>query len=232
MYKLIMTAVLAGTLFAGSAVASDHKEDKYKDKIEKDYKKDKKSDDDHKPTPPPTPTPTPTPTPPPVVPTPPPVIPTVVPTPVIPVPVVTVTPKPEPEVIKPTPTPVPTVIPDPEPTKPAVVKPVNISTTVYFSTNSAVLSGSEKKKLRDVILAIKKHKFTSVSISGHTDARNGMNGAMKLATDRANSAKAYIQSYLPNIKITISAHGPLKPAALSNTKSGLAKNRRAEVTVS
>ena len=222
-----MTAVLAGTLFAGSAVASDHKEDKHKNKIEKDYKKDKKSDDDH---PRPTPTPTPTPTPPVVVPTP--VLPIVIPTPVAPTPVVTVTPKPEPEVVKPTPAPVPTVIPDPEPTKPAVVKPASIKATVYFSTNSAVLSGSEKKKLREVVLAIKKHKFTSISISGHTDARNGMNGAIKLATDRANSTKAYIQSYLPNIKITISAYGPLKPAALSDTKSGLAKNRRAEVVVS
>ena len=150
-----------------------------------------------------------------------PVIPVVIP-PVVP-PVVPTTPPPTPE---------PTVIPDPEPTKPAVVKPASIKAVVYFSTNSSALSEAERKKLREVVLAVKKHGFTSIAISGHTDARNGMNGAIKLATARANSAKDYIKKYLPNIKITISAYGPLKPAASNSTKSGLAKNRRAEVIVS
>ena len=224
MYKLIMAAVLTGTLFAGSAFGSDDIKHEDKNKIEKSYKKEKKSDDDDYPLP--TPTPTPTPTPPVVVPTPP----VIVPTPVAPV--ITPTAVPTPVATPPAPTPVPTVITDPEPTKPAVVKPASIKATVYFSTNSSVLSGSERKKLREVILAVKKHGFTSITISGHTDSRNGMKGAIKLATARANSAKDYIRTYLPNIKITISAHGPLKPVATNATKSGLAKNRRAEVTVS
>jgi OmpA-OmpF porin, OOP family len=140
-------------------------------------------------------------------------------------------PPPEPEPIK---------APEPEP-EPATPPPratlagekIDLSETVQFETDSAVLVDRSKQLLDDVARELSEHpEVKKVLIEGHTDAVASKRHNMKLSQDRVASVRAYLLSKgVEARRLQTKAFGETKPLASNKTEEGRAKNRRVDFKV-
>lgn len=139
---------------------------------------------------------------------------------------------PPPEPAKPEP-------PPPEPEQPPPPKAelkeekIELSETVQFETDSAVLVDRSKQLLDDVARELADHpEVKKVQIEGHTDAVASKRHNLKLSQDRVASVKAYLLSKGVDAKrLTTKAFGETKPIASNKTEEGRAKNRRVDFRV-
>jgi OOP family OmpA-OmpF porin len=138
---------------------------------------------------------------------------------------------PPPEPAKPEPPPEPEQPPPPK----AELKEekIELSETVQFETDSAVLVDRSKQLLDDVARELADHpEVKKVQIEGHTDAVASKRHNMKLSQDRVASVKAYLLSKGVDPKrLTTKAFGETKPIASNKTEEGRAKNRRVDFRV-
>jgi OOP family OmpA-OmpF porin len=156
-----------------------------------------------------------------------------------PTPQVAVTPPPPPEPAKPEParpepTPEPATPPPPPPPRATMAKErIELSETVQFETDSAVLVGRSKELLDDVVRELTEHpEVKRVLIEGHTDNVASNRHNVKLSQQRVASVKAYLVSKGVNPKrLATKAFGETKPIASNKTEEGRAKNRRVDFRV-
>lgn len=140
-------------------------------------------------------------------------------------------PPPEPEPVK---APEPEPEPTPPPPKATLAgEKIDLSETVQFETDSAVLVDRSKQLLDDVARELSEHpEVKHVVIEGHTDAVASKRHNMKLSQDRVASVKAYLLSKGVEAKrLTTKAFGETKPIASNKTEEGRAKNRRVDFKV-
>jgi OOP family OmpA-OmpF porin len=143
-------------------------------------------------------------------------------------------PEPEPEPTKPAaPPPEPSPPPEPPPTAKLATGMIELSETVQFETDSAVLVDRSKQLLDDVARELADHpEVKRVQIEGHTDAAASKRHNMKLSQERVASVKAYLLSKgVPAKRLTTKAFGETKPIASNKTEEGRAKNRRVDFRV-
>ena len=114
--------------------------------------------------------------------------------------------------------------------KKAGVKYTLLKTVDNFAKNSSTLSPAMKKVLDAVILKIKKLGLKTLVIEGHADGQAAAATVFsKVSIARANSVKAYVNSKLKDVKITVKGLGMDIPVASNKTAAGQAKNRRATI---
>ena len=102
--------------------------------------------------------------------------------------------------------------------------------TVNFATNSYVLNAKQKSELDAIALVISKEGFTRLVVYGYTDSRGGVDN-QKLSENRAKATASYLSKLLPNVTFKVAGFGASKPIASNATTSGLAENRRAELSL-
>jgi outer membrane protein OmpA-like peptidoglycan-associated protein len=107
--------------------------------------------------------------------------------------------------------------------------------TVLFSANSVRLTPAAKRALRRYASRVAGQGFTSVQVSGYMAKYERGNYAYRrrFSLKRAKVVKAYLAAEFKRlhskISITTIGFGGSKPVASNKTKSGRAKNRRAEL---
>ena len=146
--------------------------------------------------------------------------------------VAAVTPPPEPA--KPEPTPeLESPSPPPPPKAEVKTEHIELSETVQFETDSAVLLDRSRALLDEVVQALTDHpEVTKVEIDGHTDSVASKTHNMKLSQERVASVKAYlIGKGIDARRLTTKGFGETKPVASNKTEEGRAKNRRVEFRI-
>jgi outer membrane protein OmpA-like peptidoglycan-associated protein len=111
---------------------------------------------------------------------------------------------------------------------------VRVGTAVVLSSmfrvDSWKLSATAKAELRALAATLKTAQATTITISGHGDARGGTYLNKWLSARRAAVVAGYLKAQLPGVKIVTKALGSSKPVASNDTAAGRALNRRAEIT--
>jgi outer membrane protein OmpA-like peptidoglycan-associated protein len=137
----------------------------------------------------------------------------------------------EPEPVKPPPEPEPEPVPPPK----AELKKsmIELSETVQFESESAVLVERSKLLLDDVARELADHpEVKKVQIEGHTDAVASKRHNLKLSQDRVASVKAYLLGKgVEARRLATKAFGETKPVGSNKTEEGRAKNRRVEFRI-
>ena len=143
-----------------------------------------------------------------------------------------------PVVVAPPPEPAPEPAkPEPEPSIPqtAEVKSekIELSETVQFETDSAVLIGRSKTLLDEVARELTEHpEVKRVLIEGYTDSNAGTRHNQKLSEDRVASVKAYlVDKGIDAKRLKTKGFGETHPVASNKTEEGRAKNRRVEFRI-
>ncbi len=135
-------------------------------------------------------------------------------------------------------------LPPPEPAKPepeptpaprAQVKSekIELTETVQFETDSAVLLDRSKSLLDEVVQVMNDHpEVTKIEIEGHTDSIASHAHNMKLSQERVASVKVYLVSKgIDAHRLTTRGYGETKPIASNKTEDGRAQNRRVEFRI-
>ena len=141
-------------------------------------------------------------------------------------------PAPEPEPVKPAPEPEPEPAPPP-PRATLAGEKIDLSETVQFETDSAVLVERSKQLLDDVARELADHpEVKKVLIEGHTDAVASKKHNMKLSQDRVASVRAYLLGKgVAAKRLQTKAFGETRPIASNKTEEGRAKNRRVDFKI-
>jgi uncharacterized repeat protein (TIGR02543 family) len=105
-----------------------------------------------------------------------------------------------------------------------------VALVVNFDTAKYNLDAEDRRLIRAFAAEVVKFGFKEVDISGHTDSRGGIDNNV-LSNNRAKSARAYLLSLVPNLKVTINGFADAINVAPNTTAQGLAANRRAEFRV-
>ncbi|WGD35029.1 OmpA family protein [Olleya sp. YS] len=114
-----------------------------------------------------------------------------------------------------------------EPTKMTVSnKPV----LIYFELSKAEITEDSQTILDNVAQFMKKSKFKSYEISGHTDNTSSNETNLKLSLERANAVRAYLVDKGVDVTMLITkGFGEEFPIDKTNTEEGRQKNRRVEI---
>jgi len=141
-----------------------------------------------------------------------------------PAPVVATPPPPPPAPVTPEPE------PEPQPKQTAEVRSetIELSETVQFETDSAVLLGRSKTLLDEVVTALKDHpEVRRVLIEGYTDAKASRTYNQKLSEERAAAVKTYLVEHgIEAGRLRTKGFGERKPVGSNKTEEGREKNRR------
>jgi OmpA-OmpF porin, OOP family len=145
-------------------------------------------------------------------------------------PEVAVTPPPPPEPEAPEPEAPPAEAP---PTASMQDERIELSETVQFETDSAVLIERSKTLLDSVAKELNDHpEVKRVMIEGYTDAVASRRYNKKLAEERIASVKAYlVEKGIDGDRLRTRAFGEARPAASNKTEEGRARNRRVEFRI-
>ena len=148
-------------------------------------------------------------------------------------------PTPPPVVAAPVPEPTPEPTPAPEP-EPEIVQRaqlqndrIDLSETVQFETDSAVLVERSKRLLDQVANELEAHpEVKRVLIEGYTDAVASKGHNQKLSDDRVAAVKSYlVEKGISANRLRTRGFGERKPIGSNKTEEGRAKNRRVEFKV-
>jgi OOP family OmpA-OmpF porin len=120
--------------------------------------------------------------------------------------------------------------PEPEPKQTAEVRneSIELSETVQFETDSAVLLGRSRTLLDEVVKAMKDHpEVRRVLIEGYTDAKASRTYNQKLSEERAAAVKTYLVEHgVEAGRLRTKGFGERKPVGSNKTEEGREKNRR------
>ena len=104
---------------------------------------------------------------------------------------------------------------------------------IQFMPDSAYLMESEKRKLEKIAELLKAFPNNDLLISGHTALSGTMESCQELSEERAVAVSEYLQKL--GVKdayhIFTRGFGASKPIGDNSTESGMAKNRRVEITI-
>jgi len=146
-------------------------------------------------------------------------------------------PEPAPVAVAPAPEPAkPEPAPEPAPPPPKVemkTSHIELSETVQFETDSAVLLDRSKQLLDEVVAALNDHpEVRKVLVEGYTDSTQPKKANQKLSEQRVASVKAYLVSKgIEANRLKTKGFGETHPVASNKTEDGRAKNRRVEFKV-
>jgi OOP family OmpA-OmpF porin len=145
-------------------------------------------------------------------------------------------PPPPPPVVEAPPPPPPAPAPEPAPDKPSAragAEKIELSETVQFETDSAVLVDRSKQLLDEVVNVLNDNPdIRRLVIEGHTDSQASHAHNQKLSEQRVESVKAYLISKgVEQNKLRTKAFGETKPIADNKTEDGRAKNRRVDFRI-
>jgi outer membrane protein OmpA-like peptidoglycan-associated protein len=96
-------------------------------------------------------------------------------------------------------------------------RPSVIPLPIQFETASAVLSQIGNKATKELLEALQHQKPQHITIVGHTDERGGDAYNLRLAEERVNAVKAYLQAQGVSAQISTMAKGKREPLQLSDT---------------
>ena len=100
---------------------------------------------------------------------------------------------------------------------------------IQFETNSSKLKAESYPILDNVVRIMGQYPDYKLSIEGHTDSQGDDALNMKLSTERAQSAAAYLISKgIDSGRLVTKGFGETMPIADNNTAEGRAQNRRVE----
>jgi outer membrane protein OmpA-like peptidoglycan-associated protein len=104
---------------------------------------------------------------------------------------------------------------------------------IYFDMNKSNISPTASKALDRNGMLLKDNPNVKVEIGGHSDGSRSEAANQKIAEQRAQSAKKYIQDKynIPESRMTVKSYGSSKPVADNKTNEGRAKNRRVEFMI-
>ena len=104
---------------------------------------------------------------------------------------------------------------------------------IQFMPDSAYLMESEKRKLEKIAVLLKAFPDNDLLVSGHTALSGTMESCQELSELRAVAVSEYLQKL--GVKdayhIFTRGFGASKPIGDNSTESGMAKNRRVEITI-
>ncbi len=101
-----------------------------------------------------------------------------------------------------------------------------------FKPDSAELLPGESERLDSIALLLKEVPDQMFLVEGHTASTGNAKGEMNLSVERANAiASSLIERGVPSDKFICKGSGSTKPIADNSTPSGMAKNRRVEITI-
>lgn len=101
-----------------------------------------------------------------------------------------------------------------------------LASDTLFATNSYTLNASARQR---VIEFFRSNPARGYRITGHTDSRASDGYNMTLSQNRANSVARIARSAGANV-VSVLGEGERRPVASNNTTSGMAQNRRVEIT--
>jgi OOP family OmpA-OmpF porin len=103
----------------------------------------------------------------------------------------------------------------------------DITRQLQFALNSAELTAGDKVILDEVIENLKRLKFVSGTVVGHTDSSGSDAYNQKLSERRANTVARYLEERgIAAGRLAISGAGESEPIADNKTAEGRAQNRR------
>ncbi|OQX22800.1 MAG: peptidoglycan-associated lipoprotein [Desulfobacteraceae bacterium IS3] len=107
-----------------------------------------------------------------------------------------------------------------------------IDEDIYFSFDSAVLSGEAQENLRRKAEWLQSHADRNVRIEGHCDERGTNEYNMALGDRRAESAKSFLTTLgIAGSRMNTVSYGEERPADSGQGESAWSKNRRAHFVV-
>ena len=113
-------------------------------------------------------------------------------------------------------------------------KVVLSDTAGNFELNSDGLSDAARKSLDNLASRLKKENTgVYLEIEGHTDNSGAEDYNMRLALQRAEAVRRYLNSEqgIPLHRMSVISYGESRPAADNGTREGRAANRRVEIRV-
>lgn len=112
------------------------------------------------------------------------------------------------------------------------VQPAEYRHTVHFATDSAVVTTTERDRLRGFLRAVEVSTDDSVRIEGHADERAGDRYNLDLSARRADSVRDLLRSEgLSQAEFHPVAYGERAPAVAGSGPEVWEENRRVEVVV-
>ncbi|HSE99031.1 MAG TPA: OmpA family protein [Blastocatellia bacterium] len=111
---------------------------------------------------------------------------------------------------------------------------VQDSVTVFFNTNSAILSPEYRQQLDELAHKATAAKGYVIEITGHADSTGNMQRNRILSQQRADAVVRYLQENhdIPLRRmVTPFGYGQMKPVADNTTPEGRRQNRRVEVKI-
>lgn len=133
-------------------------------------------------------------------------------------------------------------LPAPEPASPVaeptwIEEPVSEKKVVtlegiYFPFDSYRLTPEALASLNQQAVILKEHKETKVEVGGHTDSKGTISYNRALSKRRARAVRLYLISKgISRERLSVKAHGALRPVASNETEEGRAKNSRVDLNV-
>ena len=105
-------------------------------------------------------------------------------------------------------------------------------TAIYFGTDKAGLTRSERRKLKELVLFAKTDKELKIQLKGHADGRGRRIYNKKLSARRISSVEKYLISKgISEAQISLSAYGESRPADSNRSDRGRKNNRRVDVLI-
>ena len=102
--------------------------------------------------------------------------------------------------------------------------------SVYFDTESAVLSARAKDKLDAAAEVLARHPDLQFEIAGHADSRGPEDYNQALSERRAEAVRHYLESKgIDSARMTTRGYGESQPVASNDTLLGQSDNRRVEL---
>jgi len=103
---------------------------------------------------------------------------------------------------------------------------------VYFDTNKATFTATEKAKIDKLVTLLKENSNYNVNVTGYADSQGADNYNLNLSKNRASSVvKAITSGKINKKRIASKGLGEASPAATNDTPEGRALNRRVEFEV-
>lgn len=104
---------------------------------------------------------------------------------------------------------------------------------IQFKPDSAILTDSEKTKLKKIADILKQFPDNDLMVSGHTALAGTERARLQLSQERAKSVAEYLveQGVRRPHQIFTQGFGADKPITPNTTEEGKARNRRVEITI-
>ncbi len=104
---------------------------------------------------------------------------------------------------------------------------------IQFLPDSSVPLEGELEKLNRIVSLLKLYPDRDILVSGHTALAGTREGRIQLSLDRARTVAAYLKDELEieDDRLMVEGKGAEEPIAPNDTREGMRKNRRVEITI-